>query len=127
MAEDKPQTSLAEIKAAIGGLDAIGVFNNFLLVGIWMRPEKTAGGIILTQKTRDEDRWQGKCGYVLKRGPLAFVDDDRNAFHGQNVNEGDCVLYKTSDGFSLDVNGIHCRMIEDVHVKAVVSDPSVIW
>lgn len=124
---DKPQSTLEEIKAGIGDLSDFKLYNNQILVGIWMRPEKTAGGIILTPKTRDEDRWQGKCGFVLKRGPLAFVDDERNSFHDQTVADGDCVLYRVSDGFPLDINGIHCRMLEDVDIKAAVPNPEMIW
>jgi co-chaperonin GroES (HSP10) len=126
MADDKPQSSLAEIKAGLGDLSSVKVFNNQVLVGIWRRPEKTKGGIILTDKTRDEDKWQGKVGYVLKKGPLAFKSDDRVQF-ADDVSEGDCVVYRTSDGFPLDINGIHCRLLEDVHVKAIVTDPAVIW
>jgi len=124
---DKPQTTIEEITAGIGELSQVKVFSNYLLVGIWIRPEMTKGGIILTDKTRDEDRWQGSTAFVLKKGPLAFVDDDRNSFHGQDVAVGDIVVFRTSDGFSKDVNGIHCRFIEDVHVKAVVPNPEMIW
>jgi co-chaperonin GroES (HSP10) len=125
---DKPQTSLDEVMAGIGpALDKVLVATNHVLVGIWMRPERTAGGIILTPKTRDEDKWQGKVGFVLKKGAIAFKSDDRNDFGDLNPDVGDCVLYRTNDGFSVDVNGVHCRMIEDVHVKAVVPNPEMIW
>jgi co-chaperonin GroES (HSP10) len=127
MAEDKPQGSLDEIKASIGDLSGVKVFGVQVLVGMWMRPEKTKGGILLTQKTRDEDKYQGKVGFVLKKGVNAFVDGGNHVFNGDNVEVGECVLYRTSDGFPLDINGVHCRLIEDVHVKAVVSDPTMIW
>jgi co-chaperonin GroES (HSP10) len=127
MAEDKPQSTLDEIRAGVGDLSAIELFNNQILVGIWIRPEKTKGGIILTSKTQDEDRWQGKVAVVLKKGPTAFVDDGNVSFKGQDVSLGDWVVFKTSDGFPLDVNGVRCRVVEDVHLKAKVSDPATIY
>lgn len=123
-----PQSTREEIIAAAGpGLDGMDVMSNQILVGIYIRPEKTKGGILLTDATRDEDKWQGKIGIVLKKGPLAFQNDDRNDFAGQNVEVGDWVLYRVSDGFSLDVKNAHCRLLEDVHIKGRVTDPSVIY
>lgn len=123
----KPQSTKEEILASVGDLSALDIMHNQILVGIYMRPEKTAGGIILTDKTRDEDRWQGKVGLVLKKGPLAFENDAHNDFGGQNINEGDWIVYRVSDGFSIDVNRVHCRLLEDSHIKAVVTDPAVIY
>lgn len=128
MAVDKPQTSEAEIRAGLGvALEQLEVFHNQILVGTYLGSGVTKGGIILTDKGKDEDRWQGKVGVVLKVGPLAFVDDARNDFKGQTVKEGDWIVYKVSDGFSLDVNKVHCRLIEDIHIKARVSAPDIIW
>jgi len=129
---DKPQTSLEEIRAGIGDdLDKIVVATNHVLVGIWMRGtvKELAGGqkLYIPEKAADEDRWQGKVGYVLKKGPIAFKSDERNDFGDLDPKAGECVLYRTNDGFSLDINGVHCRMIEDVHVKAVVPNPEMIW
>lgn len=128
MAVDKPQTSEAEIRAGLGvALEQLEVFHNQILVGTYLGSGVTKGGIILTDKGKDEDRWQGKVGVVLKIGPLAFVDDARNDFKGQTVKEGDWIVYKVSDGFSLDVNEVHCRLIEDIHIKARISAPDIIW
>lgn len=127
MAEDKPQGSLDEIRGSIGDLSSVNVFGVQVLVGMWMRPEKTKGGIILTQKTRDEDKFQGKVGFVMKKGGQAFVDGGNHVFGNDNVTEGDCVVYRTSDGFPIDINGVHCRLLEDVHIKAVVTDPAMVW
>lgn len=127
MSKNKPQATAEEIRASISDLSQFEVMHNHILVGIWMRPEKTAGGIFLTDKTLDEDKWQGKVGLVLKKGPMAFESEGSTDFHGQTVNEGDWVIYRVSDGFSIDINGTHCRLIEDVHIKGRVSDPSVIY
>lgn len=127
MSKNKPQSTQAEILEAIGDISYLEIMHNQILVGIWMRPERTAGGIILTEKTVDEDKWQGKVGLVLKVGPTAFVNDSANDFKGQSLSVGDWVIYRTSDGFSIDVNGTHCRLLEDVHIKGRVNDPSIIY
>jgi len=127
MAESKPQSTEAEIRAGIGNLDDFTVFHNHILVGIYIKPEKTAAGLYLTQKTRDEDQYQGKVGVVLKKGPLAFKDSDNVDFAGQDVRDGDWVLYRISDGFPLDIRGMHCRLMEDIDIRGVVPDPTMIY
>ena len=126
MATNKPQSNKDEILASIEDTSAIEVMHNQILVGIYMRGAKI-GNIYIPEKTQDEDRWQGKVGLVIKKGPMAFKNDGANDFHGQDVNEGDWVIYRVSDGFSIDINGTHCRLLEDVHIKGRVSDPSVIY
>lgn len=116
-----------EIRKRIGDISKIEVLHNQILVGVYIRPEKTKGGILLTSQTRDEDRYQGKAGLVLKKGPLAFVDDDNNKFHGQNVDVGDWVFYRVSDGFPLVLNGTLCRLLEEVHVKGKIPSPDVVF
>jgi co-chaperonin GroES (HSP10) len=116
-----------EIRKRIGNISQIEVLHNQILVGVYIRPEKTKGGILLTSQTRDEDRYQGKAGLVLKKGPLAFVDDDNNKFHGQNVYIGDWVFYRVSDGFPLVLNGTLCRLLEEVHVKGKIPSPDVVF
>jgi len=124
---DKPQDTKGAIADGVGDLDAVEVYHNQILVGIWKRPDKTAGGIILTDKTRDEDRYQGKVGLVLKKGPLAFHADGSVDFGGKDVSEGDWVAYRASDGWSLKLNGMDCRMLEDVHIKMRVAEPGIIY
>ena len=116
-----------EIRKRIGDISKIEVLHNQILVGVYIRPEKTKGGILLTSQTRDEDRYQGKAGLVLKKGPLAFVDDDNNKFHGQNVDIGDWVFYRVSDGFPLVLNGTLCRLLEEVHVIGKIPSPDVVF
>jgi co-chaperonin GroES (HSP10) len=127
MAKSKPQTSYAEILASIEGIDDLNIYANWILVGIWIRPEKTASGIYLADKTLDEDKWQGKTGFVLKKGPLAFVSDAQTDFRDQDVKPGDCVVYRNSDGWSIDIRGVHCRMVQDTDIKMTVSDPAAIY
>ncbi len=128
---DKPQSTYIEILEGMGPVfDQVTPHNNEVLVCIYIQPERRASGLIMTQKARDEDRWQGKAAFVLKKGPTAFVDAPENGvyFHGQNVEPGDVVVYRVSDGFPIDIAGYHCRLIEDVQIRMSISgDPSIIY
>jgi co-chaperonin GroES (HSP10) len=120
-------------RARIGDIGHISVLHNQVLVATYLRPDKTVGGIILPGSAKKEDEYQGKVGLVIAKGPLAFVDDDRTQFGGQDINVGDWVAYRMSDGWQLTLKGRatadnpkgehHCRMLHDVDIKLVVSHP----
>jgi len=116
----------AELMSSVGDISGIKIFNNWILVAVYKRPEKTLGGIILTDNTRKEDEYQGKVGLVLKKGPLAFVDDDKVSFNGQDVELGEWIAFRVSDGWSLEVNGVICRMLQDVQIRLGLPSPDVI-
>jgi co-chaperonin GroES (HSP10) len=124
----KPQATADDIYDGLGdALDGIQIFHNQILVAVYIRPNVTEGGIHLPDQTIDEDKWQGKVGMVLKKGPIAFLDDPRNSFHGQNVEPGEWVMFRVSEAPAISVNGVHCRLLEDIHVRGVISSPSFIW
>ena len=117
-----------EILAAIGDLSKIELLGNRVLVGIYIEPEKTSGGIILSTGTIKESVWQGTVGLVLKKGPQAFVDEPetKTYFHDQNVNVGDWVVFRPGDAKRIQINGIDCRMVEDTLIDMIVDDPNCI-
>lgn len=114
------------IQEAVGDLSKVHLFSGRILVGIYIAPEKTVGGIIRVNSTVQEDRWQGNVGLVLKKGKMAFIDDGDVKFHGQDVDVGDWVLFTAGDGKRTQVNGTDCRIIEDVMIHAVLPSPDVI-
>ena len=116
-----------EIKEAIGDLKDFQLFNNQILVGIYIRPTKTKSGIILTDKTVDEDQYQGKVGLVLKVGPVAFKDEKGEWFKDVSIKEGDWVVFRPSDGWALAVNGAPCRILEDYTIRARIQSPDYVW
>lgn len=116
-----------DIRKAIGDLSGVNIMNNQILIGIYIPPEKTASNILLTKQTRDESLYQGKVGLVLKKGPQAFVDRSNASFDGQDVEVGEWVVYRVSEGWQLKINTIACRLIEDAHVKLVVTHPDIAW
>jgi co-chaperonin GroES (HSP10) len=119
-----PKTDLLK---EIGDISNVEVFNNQVLVAIYIRPEQTLGGIILTNNIREEDKWQGKIGLVLKKGPSAFVDDSKNWFNGVDVEVNDWVVFRPSDGWGLTVNGNMCRLLDDTVIRGRVTHPDTIF
>lgn len=116
-----------EILETVGDLSELEIFNNQILVGIYIRPQKTKGGIILTDATVDEDRYQGKVGLVLKVGASAFQDEKGQWFKNVDIKVGDWVVFRPSDGWAIAVNGAPCRILEDYSVRARVQHPDHVW
>lgn len=115
------------LKKELGDLSTIEVFNNQILVAVYIRPQKTKSGIILTSQTTDEDRYQSKVGLVIKKGPQAFLDSSGEWFDDVEINEDDWIVFRPSDGWSITVNNVLCRMIDDVNIKARVDQPDRVW
>jgi co-chaperonin GroES (HSP10) len=142
---------LSDIAEAIGKgkdartvlVDAIGKdnienfepFHNLILIATYVRSDKTQGGIIIGgDRTRAEDRFQGKIGLVLKVGPTAFKGKTPESFGGVTVKPGEWIMYKASDAhefFFVDedrpLDGSSARLIEDTLVMGRVADPERIF
>lgn len=122
--EKDPKQVLLE---QVGDTSSIEVFNMQVLVAVYIRPEKTKGGLFLSDKARDEDRYQSKVGLILKKGPTAFVDKDGEWFSGLDIKEGDWIVFRPSDGWNITVNGTLCRMLDDMSVRARIAHPDQVW
>jgi len=126
--ENDPKQAIID---AVGDLSPATVMHNELLVGVYIRPDsyktKTGHEIFLTQNFREEDKFQGKVGVVLAKGPLAFVDDADIQFHGQDVNVGDWIVFHSGDGWSLTIRGVLCRMVRDNAVRMIVPTPDFVY
>ena len=104
------------------------LLKNDVLCGIYMRPEKTQGGIIITQKTRQEDEYQGKAALVLAKGPTAFVSDKHYQFMPeQNVDVGDWVAMWVTDGRKIIINGQLCRIVRDIDLLMKIPAPDAVY
>ena len=117
----------AELREKVGYIDDVDVFFNKILCAIYLRPEKTKSGIILTDQHREEDRYQGKAALVLKTGPTAFVDDGAASFHGQKVDVGDWVVFRPSAGLKMTINGTDCILLQDVQVELRIPAPDIVY
>lgn len=116
-----------EILKQIGDISGVEIFNNQILCAVYVRPEKTKGGIILTDNVRGEDRFQGKVGLLIGMGPAAFQDESGQWFNNSSFKLHDWLVFRPSDGWSVTVNGVLCRMMSDTQVKARISSPDEVW
>lgn len=123
-AQGNPRDTLLR---AVGDISKEIVLHSQILIATYIRPERTAGGIILTDRAIEEDRFQGSIGLVLAKGPGAFKDDNIAKFHGQTVEVGDWVLFRPADGLALFINEVPCRLFEDAHLKMKVTRPEIYW
>ena len=123
-----------DILDRVGDISGVEVFGSDVLVALYIRPEKTRGGIILADSTREEDRWQGKVGLILKMGATAFCDDNGEKF--RDISVGDYVVFRPSDGFPVQFNSpkalsskdaVPCRVVTDIHLRLRVSSPDAIY
>ena len=112
----------------IGDISKFVIFNNQVLVAVYIRPQKTKSGLYLSDKTTDEDRYQGKVGLVLKKGPSAFLDASEQWFKDVDVKEGqDWIVFRPSDGWQITVNNVLCRVLEDTAIRGQVDHPDRVW
>jgi len=119
----------AILEAVAGKLDGLDVMRNRVLVATYVMPEKTSGGIIRIDKTRDEGRFQGKAGLILKKGPAAFKFDTPMDKDYPSVEPavGDWVFYRAADTWECGLVGLYCRFIYDDMIVGRISNPEMVW
>ena len=116
-----------ELLKTLGDIKNFELFHNQVLVAIYVRPEKTVGGIIIPDKNREEDKIQGKVGLVVKMGSDAFNDETGKWFSDVSVNLNDWVLYRASEGWSIQINKVDCRILQDTSIKGRIQHPDMVW
>lgn len=117
----------ATMQKLVGDLSGVRIMGNRILVGIYIEPSRR-GNLYLAKKTLEESVYQGTVGLVLKKGSQAFKDDPDNKvrFHGEDVNVGDYVAFRSGDAKRCQINGTDCRFVEDVLIDMVVTDPNIV-
>jgi co-chaperonin GroES (HSP10) len=116
------------IREALGdALSSIEIFNNQVLVAVYIRPKKTKSGIYLPDAVSDEDKYQGKVGLVVAKGPTAFVDETERWFKDVSVNLNDWVVFRPSEGWSITINNVLCRVIDDTLIRGKIDRPDRVW
>jgi len=115
------------IRKEMGDISDIEIFHNQVLVAIYIRPEKTKSGLYLSAQTRDEDKYQGKVGLIIKKGADAFVDESGKWFKGVNLDVGDWIYFRPSDGWAITVHGQLCRILDDTDIRGRIPTPDTVW
>lgn len=110
----------------IGDLSGMTIFQNRVLVAVYMRPEKTKGGIIRPDMNKEEDVWQSKVGLVLKWGNQAFQDDGEYRFSdADKAMIGDWVTFNVNDSRMAMIRNYPCRFVRDASIICKTTDPDM--
>jgi len=124
-AEDPKQ---AILDAVAEYLPKIQVHGDLVLVGTYIRPRKTKGGIIRPDINVQEDIWQGKVGLVLKLGTTAYTDTQDYKFPEQDrALPGSWCVFWVGDGKQCSVGDFPCRLVRDINIHMTIEDPNIIF
>ncbi len=93
-----------------------------LLVMPFKVKEKSEGGIIIAQETLDRARAAVQVGYVLKMGPLCYMDKERYPT-GPWCKPKDWVIFARYAGSRMEIEGGEIRMLNDDEVLGTIDDP----
>ena len=84
--------------------------------------EKTKGGILLAEETQKRTQLATVCGYVLKVGALAYLDESKFP-NGAWCKEGDWIVFGRYAGARIAIDGGEIRLLNDDEVLGKVNDP----
>ena len=94
-----------------------------LLVLPFTPKEKSKGGIILADQTREREQLATVCGYVLSTGPDAYGDVNKFP-EGPWCKKGDWVIFARYAGSRLKIDGGELRLLNDDEILAIIQDPT---
>jgi co-chaperonin GroES (HSP10) len=104
-----------------------------VLIAPFNPPKKSKGGILLNQKTLEEDAIQTNVGYVLRMGPLAYADEERYPT-GPWCEEKQWVIFARYAGSRFRLNdekraafGSEVRILNDDEILGTILDPDDIY
>lgn len=81
--------------------------------------EKSKGGIIIAHDNKDRLKAAGVVGTLTKIGPTAWKDfSDGKPW----AAEGDRVLYAQHAGYTVDIEDVTYRMMNDEDIVAIVEE-----
>ena len=84
--------------------------------------EKTKGGIVLSDQTRQREQSATVCGYVLAVCPLAYADENKFPT-GPWCKKGDWIVFGRYAGARLPIDEGEIRIINDDEVLALIQNP----
>jgi co-chaperonin GroES (HSP10) len=122
----KPRATLKQLlKGPVA--DELTVLHSQVLVMGYVPPSRTKSGLYLTDKTTEEERFQGNCGLVIALGGGAFKDDNIAQFNGDFLAIGDWVMYVAADGVSMFIREVPCRLFSDTRILMKVTSPEIYY
>jgi co-chaperonin GroES (HSP10) len=93
-----------------------------LLVLPWAGPQKTKGGIILSDKSHEMIQITTVVGYVLKMGDLCYKDEKRFP-SGAWCKERQWVMFGRYAGSRFRIEGGEVRILNDDDIIGTIGDP----
>ncbi len=96
-----------------------------LLVVLPTQDNKTTGGIILPDQTKDIEKTASIVGQVIAMGETSYADQDKFPF-GPYCKPLDWVIFRAYSGTRFKIEGEEYRLINDDSVEAVVADPKLV-
>ncbi len=108
-----------QILDKIGDLSSYEIEETQMLLAIYLRPERTRGGIVLTASNLKEDLYQSKAHLIVKMGTKVECSIP--------IKLHDWIVIRPSDGWDLEVNFTPCRMAFGDHIKARIDKPGAVW
>lgn len=98
-----------------------------LLIAVYVRPEKTASGLILTRTTQKEDNYQGIVGLVVAIGPCVGDDETvQRIFAGKAPKLNDWVVFNGGDTWQFKLGDRTMRLLPANYVRLVVARPDIV-
>lgn len=111
-----------------GKLKGFRIAGADLLVATFIPSERTKGGIIVPIKSQQENIFQGKVGLVLQLGPIAFRRDRFNCpWDGLVAKVDDWVMFRPADAWDAYFGDVSVKALDHESVRAIVSDPTIIY
>ena len=118
---------IVDILRSVGDLSDVTVLGDYVLVATYVRPAVTKSGIFIPGEAQREDIYQGKTGLVIKVGETAFKYRGAFKYEGRAAQVGEWVSYRVSDGWSMKLNGVDCRMIDCNDLRMILPSPEALY
>ena len=93
-----------------------------LLVLPYAGPEKTKGGLYLSDTTQDTIQMTTVCAYVLKVGDQAYKDESKFP-NGPWCKKGDWIIFGRYAGSRFKIEGGEVRILNDDEISAKINNP----
>ena len=96
-----------------------------ILVLPYAIPNKTKGGVYMSDETIEKNRLATNVGYVVSVGPDAYKDQEKYP-NGAWCKQGDWVMFGRYAGSRFRIVDGELRVLNDDEIIAVLDDPTAI-
>lgn len=94
-----------------------------ILVRLYVQPEKTKGGLIVSSKIRDEDQYKNCVGLVVQKSNASY-EDPRYKQTGHWCKVGDWVVFPRHAGYKISINNIPTYVLKEDAIDLIIDNPT---